>query len=131
MPHYPNILEGIAERNTSLSDQERGHLMDLARLLRYTPTERYAKLNEHSKAHMQALVDLVGIPSRQFKADAMQREWIDREQAMRLVPALRDHGSALAELMRQQLLSSTLGVATSDGVPKQGADAHADGDPPA
>lgn len=31
---YPPILEGIAERNTSLTDQERGHLMDLACSLR-------------------------------------------------------------------------------------------------
>lgn len=31
---YANVVEGIAERNTSLTDQERGHLMDLARWLR-------------------------------------------------------------------------------------------------
>lgn len=31
---YANVIEGIAERNTSLTDQERGHLMDLARWLR-------------------------------------------------------------------------------------------------
>jgi hypothetical protein len=40
---YAPILEGIAERNTALTEQERGHLMDLARTLRSPPEARPLK----------------------------------------------------------------------------------------
>lgn len=65
--------------------------------------ERFAPLNAHSNGYMQALASLVNLPSREFEGAADQ-EWIDREDAMRLVPALRDHGSALASLLRKELL---------------------------
>lgn len=63
----------------------------------------FAKLNAHSRVFMKALADLVCLPSREFKGDAMRREWIDREQAMRLVAPLRDNASALATLLREEL----------------------------
>lgn len=81
--------------------------------LGYPNAERIAKMLEHSRAHMKALADLVGINSRSFKGYP-GREWIDREEAMRLVPALRDHASALTAMLREELLRNA-GVAGTDG----------------
>jgi hypothetical protein len=64
--------------------------------------EQMQKLNEHSRAYMKALAALVNLDSREFKGHPGS-EWIDREQAMRLVPALRDHASAMAETARNLL----------------------------
>ncbi len=61
------------------------------------------KLNLHSKAFFQALADLVGLPSRGHKGDKLGREWIDRQEAMRLMPALRDNAGALAQLARSAI----------------------------
>jgi hypothetical protein len=81
--------------------------------LGYPNAERIAKMLEHSRAHMKALSELVGLDSRSFKGYP-GREWIDREQTMRLVPALRDHAMALTNMLREELLRAD-GVKTPDG----------------
>lgn len=63
----------------------------------------FEKLNAASRAHMEALAKLIALPSRQFKADPMRPDWIDREQAMRLIAPLRDNASTLAVMLREEL----------------------------
>lgn len=94
----------------------------------YTPAALadFQKMQAASRTHMRALADLVNMPSREFK-QAPDRDWIDRDQVMRLIAPLRDNALALATMLRDEL-ARTHGVlpVEAQSCPRCGARSQCD-----